>query len=218
VLHAVDDAVLHRQPGVPVDQHLPALAVAVVVALAALLGFHRSRPGIRAGIALAVGLLTATNGAMHVIHVWVDGVSGSDLSGILAAVAGGVLVGLGAAIPFLHRGEGALRRTRRWVNRGIAMVTAVVLVVFVLLPVAVGIGQTHKFREPVGAPPAGFRDVSFESTDGLVLAGWYAPSDNGAAVVVVSSAGGDRTRTAEHAALLAAHGYGVLAYDARGSG
>jgi fermentation-respiration switch protein FrsA (DUF1100 family) len=104
------------------------------------------------------------------------------------------------------------------VNRSIATVAAVVLVLLVVLPVAVGIGQTHKFREPVGAPPTGFREVNFESTDGLVLAGWYAPSDNGAAVVVVSSAGGDRTRTAEHAELLASHGYGVLAYDARGSG
>jgi len=44
------------------------------------------------------------------------------------------------------------------------------------------------------------------------------PSHNGAAVVVVSSARGDRNGSIAHARLLARHGYGVLLYDARGSG
>jgi fermentation-respiration switch protein FrsA (DUF1100 family) len=88
----------------------------------------------------------------------------------------------------------------------------------VLLPVVVGLVQTHKFREEVGEPPPGFRPVSFRSTDGLELAGWYRPSRNGAAVVVANSAGGDRTGSVRHAELLGRHGYGVLTYDARGSG
>jgi uncharacterized protein len=219
VLHAVDDAVVNRQPGVPVGQHLPALAVTVAVSVAAVLWFRRARPGIRAGLALTLGSLVLTNGAMHVIHVVVDGVGGSDLTGVAAAAAGAVLVGLGAALPFLCRGQGADTAARRWVNRGIAGVAALVLVPAVVMPVAVAIGQTHLYRTPIGSPPSdAYRTVTFESSDGLDLAGWYSPSRNGAAVVVVASAGGDRTRTTAHAELLASHGYGVLLYDARGTG
>src|SRR3712207_3610072 len=93
------------------------------------------------------------------------------------------------------------------------------LLFFVVLPIGVGIGQTHLFRNPIGAPPDdSYREVTFRSSDGLELAGWYTPSRNGAAVVVVSSAGGDRLGSVDHAELLASHGYGVLVYDARGSG
>jgi uncharacterized protein len=44
------------------------------------------------------------------------------------------------------------------------------------------------------------------------------PSRNGAAVVVVHGGGGNRKGSRRHAELLARHGYGVLLYDARGSG
>jgi dienelactone hydrolase len=88
----------------------------------------------------------------------------------------------------------------------------------VLVPVLAGLVQTHKFREDVGEPPPGFEPVSFSSTDGLGLSGWYRPSENGAAVVIVNSAGGDRTGSRGHAKLLARNGYGVLTYDARGTG
>jgi dipeptidyl aminopeptidase/acylaminoacyl peptidase len=60
--------------------------------------------------------------------------------------------------------------------------------------------------------------VSFESSDGLRLSGWYAPSKNRAAVVLVHGGGGDRTGAVRHARLLARHGYGVLLYDSRGRG
>ena len=58
----------------------------------------------------------------------------------------------------------------------------------------------------------------FEATDGLELAGWYRPSRNGAAVVVVHGGSSDRKGSVAHAEMLARHGYGVLLYDARGRG
>jgi len=79
--------------------------------------------------------------------------------------------------------------------------------------------QTHRFRGAIGAPPsAAFHDVTFESSDGLHLSGWYATSKNGAAIIIVSSSRGDRMGSVQHAELLARHGYGVLIYDARGTG
>jgi uncharacterized protein len=88
-----------------------------------------------------------------------------------------------------------------------------------VMPVCVAIVQTHTVRQPIDAPPSDrYTDVTFESSDGLRLSGWYVPSRNRAAVVIVSSAGGDRNGSVQHAELLASHRYGVLLYDARGTG
>jgi dienelactone hydrolase len=219
LLHAVDDAVLNRQPGVPVGQHLPALLVTLLVAAAGLLAFRRVRPGLRAALALTFGVLAAVNGGLHAIHVVNGSVSGSDVTGLFAAGAGVVLVALAGYLPFRHRGESGHGRLRTWANRGIATVATVLFVVFVLLAFSVAIVQTHKYRAEIGSPPSdAYRAVGFESTDGLRLSGWYTPSRNRAAVIVVSSARGDRNGSLEHAELLASHGYGVLLYDARGTG
>ena len=79
--------------------------------------------------------------------------------------------------------------------------------------------ETHKWREPIGAPPsADYREVAFEATDGVDLSGWYRPTRNGATILVVHGGGGDRTGAVAHAQLLARHGYGVFLHDARGRG
>lgn len=219
VVHAFDDAVINRQPGVPLGQHAWALLVTVAAAAAGAFVFRRNRPGVRAALALIFGVLAAVNGGLHVIHIVRSSASGSDLTGVLAAAAGVALVGLAAYIPFRHRGEGNRGRARTWAGRAIVTVVTVLVLLFLLLPFAVGIVMTHKYREPIGPPPGpDYREVTFESTDGLELSGWYTPSQNRAAVVIVASARGDRLKSTQHAELLAAHGYGVLLYDARGTG
>ena len=219
LLHALDDAFLSRQPGVPASQHALAAVIALVSGLAAAWAFPRLRPGVRAGVSLLFGILAAVNGGTHVAHVLVDELARSDLSGLFAVAAGVVLIGLGLAIPFLHRGKGAATPRRRWAYRAIAVVAGAVVAFFVALPVGFGIVQTHKHREPIGAPPSpAYRPVTFESSDGLRLSGWYVRSKNRAAVILVHGGGGDRTGAVRHAALLAQHGYGVLLYDSRGRG
>jgi hypothetical protein len=219
LLHPVDDAVVNRQPGVPVGQHLTGLAAVTAACLAAWLAFPRLRPGLRAGLALVMGAVTVTNGALHAAHVVTAGPAASDLTGILATTSGLVLVALGISIPWAHRRERRSTPRRRWVNRAAAVAIGAAVVPFVILPISVGLVQTHQYRRHVGAPPTGaFRTVSFDTTDGLTLAGWYLPSQNRAAVVVVNSARGDRSGSVRHAKLLASHGYGVLLYDARGTG
>ena len=218
LLHALDDAFLGRQPGVPWDQHALAAAVSVAAAGAAILAFRRLRPGVRAGIAFVFGVLALVNGVLHVVHIANDGPSASDLTGALAVAAGIVLVALALWIPWRHRGEGARTRRRRWSNRGIAVVVGFLLLYAVVYPAAMAIVPTHKFREAIGPPPTGYESVSFRSSDGLELSGWYAPSRNGAAVILVHGGGGDRTGPVRHAHLLRKHGYGVLLYDSRGRG
>ena len=219
LVHALDDAFVNRQPGVDLDQHAVAAAIALAAGIAAILAFPRLRPGFRAAITFVFGVFAIVNGVLHVVHISKDGVAHSDLTGVAAVVAGAVLVALGVLIPFLHRGERAATRGRRWANRLVALVVGFLVLYALVYPTSAAIIVTHKYREPIGAPPSrAYEDVTFESTDGLELTGWYVPSRNRAAVVVVHGGGGDRTGGLPHAELLARHGYGVLVYDSRGRG
>jgi pimeloyl-ACP methyl ester carboxylesterase len=87
---------------------------------------------------------------------------------------------------------------------------------FAVLPVALGYVTTHVARAVVPADRLGVphETVTFESTDGLKLEGWYIPSRNGAAVIVFPGRRGPQ----EQARMLAKHGYGVLLFDRRGEG
>ena len=219
LLHALDDAFLNRQPGVDLDQHALAAVISLAADIGAIVAFPRLRPGFRAAISLAFGVLAIVNGALHVRHISLDGAAASDYTGVLALAAGVVLVLLGLAIPFLHRGEGARTRARRWAYRLVAVVAGALAVYVFVFPTSLAIIQTHKYREPIGSPPsAEYQTVSFTSSDGLELSGWYHPSRNRAAVIVVHGGGGDRTGAVRHAELLARHGFGALVYDSRGRG
>jgi dienelactone hydrolase len=153
------------------------------------------------------------------VHIQKYGAAGSDVSGAAAACAGIVLVGLAAAIPWRHRGEGTAPAWRRRAYRVLAFPAGVVVVFVTILPVSMALVDAHKFRAPVGAPPgAAYADITFRASDGLRIAGWYRPSQNGAAVLLVHGGGSDRRGSVAHARMLARHGYGVLLYDARGRG
>jgi hypothetical protein len=219
LVHALDDAVVGRQPGIGVGQHLLAAVIAIVAGSAGAVAFPSLRPGLRATLAFAFGGLALVNGLLHVGHIATDGPAHSDLTGVLAAIAGAVLVGLAATIPWRHRRERASRTRRRWTIRVLAVPAALAGMLFVLGPIGMAVVETHKWREPIGAAPsAAYRDVSFKASDGLDIRGWYRPSANGAAVLVVHGGGSDRTGSVAHASMLARHGYGVLLYDARGRG
>jgi len=213
LVHALDDAFVHRGPGLGLGQHALAGLIALLGAIAGIAAFPSLRPGLRAALAFAFGGLAVVNGALHVIHIQKHGAAGGDLTGALAVAAGVVLLGLAVAIPIRNRGEGT------WLSRALAVPAGLLACIFVLGPVALGIVATHKWREPVGEPPsAAYVDVRFKASDGLDLAGWYRPSRNGAAVVVVHGGSSDRKGSVAHASMLAGHGYGVLLYDARGRG
>lgn len=217
LLHALDDAFLGRQPGVALSQHALAAAIAVAGAGAAMYGFPRiAKPSLRALLAFVFAVLALTNGVMHVQHVRVDTLANSDLTGILAALAGAVLLVLSAAILWRHRRTGS---PKVWAQRLLTPPALIVFAYMLLGPVALGIVEVHKWREPIGSPPgAGYEEVAFRSSDGLKLTGWFHPSANGATILLVHGGNGDRQGPADHARMLVRHGYGVLVYDARGRG
>jgi dipeptidyl aminopeptidase/acylaminoacyl peptidase len=70
--------------------------------------------------------------------------------------------------------------------------------------------------ELTGVP--NLQSVSFPSADGLRIAGWYAASRNRAAIVVSHGTNADRSSMLPELRLLAAAGFGVLAFDWPGDG
>ncbi len=68
-----------------------------------------------------------------------------------------------------------------------------------------------------GPRGAGFRDVRLES-HGETLAGWYVPSINRAAVILLHSGGIHRLGVMREGRALAEAGFGVLMYDRRAHG
>lgn len=66
--------------------------------------------------------------------------------------------------------------------------------------------------------PFDVQEVKFEGGDGLMMAGWKVPSQNGATIILLHGYGANRTAMLWHAKRLVKAGYGVLLYDERASG
>jgi pimeloyl-ACP methyl ester carboxylesterase len=217
ILHVLDDTFVGRQPGTTVGDELFSGLVVGGVLVASLVVYPRLRAGLRALLAFTLGILIATAGAMHLAHVVINELDGSDVTGILALLGGMLLMGLAVVVAWRSRKGGTL--PRRLGRRALVAVGLVALAFFVLFPVGVAIYVTRTPREPIdGTFAVPHQDVSFETSDGLTIRGWYAPSRNGAAILFVHGSGGNRQGPRKQARLLAQHGYGVLLYDSRGRG
>ena len=175
---------------------LPALAIGAIS--------HRfSRPS-AAGVALLLGVLALGAGLIARSNLLI-------VAGVLYLIAG-ISYGWG-----VNRGR---RRRRAWTNRLLAVIGAALLGFFVVFPTLLAVDFLAKPRASIDQAALGLPHarVVFPASDGVRLAGWYLPSRNGAALVLVHGGGGDRQGTILHARMLARAGYGVLLYDARGRG
>ncbi|HIH03533.1 MAG TPA: alpha/beta fold hydrolase [Methanoregulaceae archaeon] len=116
------------------------------------------------------------------------------------------------------RGNGRRGRTGRALRLAATAVVALVVIVFLVVPIGFAAYASLPHNRAVGPPPAGFANVSLVTDDGVPLAAWYAPSRNGAAIVLVHGATDSRENVRAHASLLRDSGFGVLALDLRGHG
>ena len=117
----------------------------------------------------------------------------------------------------------AQRNWRYYCDLAVFGILALAVALYFGLPLWEANRRMHPGRFPIGSvSPADlglrYSDAVLSTSDGLVLRGWYVPSTNGAAVVLLHAFNGNRTGTIYHAALLANHGYGVLLYDTRSQG
>ncbi|MFI7067531.1 alpha/beta hydrolase [Kribbella sp. NPDC050124] len=173
-------------------------------------------PGIavRAVAFLAGCVATAVGVGLGLPHLAKTGISPTAIAGMVCLTTGLVLVGAG--------GISLVRAVPGWWR-----VLAVPVLLSVLLISLTALGQavaaTNVPHTAVGAETPGsrglaFTEVEFATADGVTLSGWYIPSANRAAVVVLHGAGSTRSDVLDHAVVLARHGYGVLLFDARGHG
>jgi hypothetical protein len=181
-----------------------AFAVVVIASVGLSVAAARLRRGAAAIVALTVGVLGVGGGL--IARDWPI-----TLAGLAFLVVGGAS-GWG-----VNRG---LRRRRQWRNRALGGLLGLGVSLFVIYPTLLAVDYLAKPGRPIDESSLGLahRDVSFRASDGIRLSGWYVPSRNGAAIVLVHGGGGDRTGTVRHARMLAHAGYGVLLYDARGRG
>ena len=171
----------------------------------------------RLGAAAALGgglVLAAVGGGLGIPHLAEVGWSATTLVGL-------VLLGIGLALAVVGA-IALIRSARRWGRLG--MLLAVLAATYVIVPtIGYAVAVTHVPRVELGdATPTDvgleYRAVEVRASDGVRLSGWYVPSTNGDAVVLLHGAGSTRTATLAHARVLSDLGYGVLLYDARGHG
>jgi dienelactone hydrolase len=215
-LHVVDDSFLQPPAGTSAIDHVASGLVPVALLAAAGWAHGRVRAGWRGLLALVAGVFGVGIGVLEAGYYTIAvGPSGDDFTGLLAIPAGLLLVALGAVTLWRsRRRDGSL--LRRVIRRALLVVAGALATFFVAQPVLFAYAVTHIQRPYVPAEALGVahENVSFTTSDGLRLQGWYIPSRNGAAVVDFPG----RLGTQAAARMLARHGYGVLLFDRRGEG
>ncbi|HKH16857.1 MAG TPA: CocE/NonD family hydrolase [Solirubrobacteraceae bacterium] len=214
-LHVLDDNFLQPQPGTSPGDHLVGGLVPLALLGLAAWAYPRLRGGRRGALALALGVLGIAAGIEGYYYARELGPSGDDFTGLLAMLAGVMLLGLGAVTLWrTRRTDGRL--SWRYPRRALLGFAGVLVAAWVVLPIGLGYVTTHTGRAVV--PPnhlgVAYEDVTFKTSDGLELEGWYVPSKNGAAVIAFPGRNGPQKQTR----VLARHGYGVLLFDRRGEG
>jgi fermentation-respiration switch protein FrsA (DUF1100 family) len=79
-------------------------------------------------------------------------------------------------------------------------------------------GRSTPHRTPDDVGIVQWREVDFQSEDGLSLSAWVVPTQNSATVILVHGHGGNRAQLLDEAAMLVEGGYGALLIDLRNSG
>lgn len=190
----------------------------VVVGLAtagAVAGVGASRQSSRGWVQILAGLVGVVTGlGIGLPHLTHGAFDAQGLAGLVALVAGGWLLVVGAI--------DVLRVTTGW-RKALAVPLGLLIGVFVLYPLPMALYATNLPTPALDtATPADrgltFFDAAFSTDDGVPLSGWYIPSHNGAAVVMVHGASTTRSQLLDYALVLARRGFGVLLYDSRGHG
>jgi uncharacterized protein len=220
-VHLLDGGFFQNAPGTSASDHVGIHGLITVLAVLAMASWPFLWPGARAALTLSVGFLAAGAGiSTHAVRVADSRPSDSDFTGLLMAGGGVLLLGLGIVLTHQAMSKPAGRDLRWAARRTLTVVAGLVTAYYVLVPLLIGVWAIHPRQSEVPRIDLGvpYEDVAFSTEDGLRLAGWFVPSRNGATIIALPGANNDRTDVAEHAALLARHGYGVLLFDPRGNG
>ena len=115
-------------------------------------------------------------------------------------------------------------RLRYWLKLS-AVTTLSLALIFFILVLYVSNRWTQAHRHPMRGAPTGawlrekdipYQEIELTTEDGINLAAWYTPPQNGAVILVAH--GYNDSRRENIYVLFAQHGYGVLAWDFRAHG
>ena len=214
-LHVVDDNFLQPEPGVSARDHLWGGLAQVALFVGFAWAYPRLRAGLRGILAVYVGIFMIVMGAGEAgYYTRENGPSGDDFTGLLLIPAGVLLAGVGLFTLWKSRKGGGF--VRRYARRTALTLAFLVTLPLVMFPLAEAYVITHSGRAYVPTPQLGapHEEVSFTTSDGLRLRGWFVPSKNGATVISFPGRKGPQ----KPARLLVRNGYGVLLFDRRGEG
>ena len=103
---------------------------------------------------------------------------------------------------------------------GIALLGALFVLIRFSYQGAQSYAHPHRYQREIGEDPSifgiNFQSIRLITEDGIDLAAWYTPSQNGAVILVAHGYGGGRSPVMH--AFFAGHGYGVISWDARAHG
>ena len=208
--HVVVDSFVAPEPGTGWRDHVLRGTVSLAVLVLGLVLYRRSRPGLRAVVALALGVLALEGAALAIVDARGVGARGEDWTGFPLLPAGVALCASAAVLLWRSR----KRSGRVYLRRTSLVLGSLLAAYWVLLPVTVAIMATHRPRAAVEPAALGVAHeaVTLRTADGLQLAASYVPSRNGAAIVTFPT----RSGSTDVAGMLARRGYGVLLVDMRG--
>ncbi|NLW98870.1 MAG: alpha/beta fold hydrolase [Actinomycetales bacterium] len=164
------------------------------------------------GVFIAASVLSGIGAGIGLPHLAKSGLSATTVLGMTALLLGFVaLIASGRALVRLASGW------RRLALLALLLVTTLLGVYLLAVPLAATFPA--RASAPSALPAAvTASEVVVPTTDGEELAGWYVPSTNGAAVVLLPGSGSSRAALTRHVEALVEGGYGVLAIDPRGHG
>lgn len=185
---------------------------ALIGVVLVVVGLDAERRPVALGVAgVVVGAVLVATGVGLVPHLLERTPFG--IVAVVLAVGGLVLIVLGSRL--------LLRDRRRSTQVGGGVVVGLLVAVTAWL-VAPSVAATHVPPSDLGDAPLdrglAASDVVVTTADGVRLAGWFLPSQNGAAVVVLHGSGSTRSDVLDQAEVIHRNGYGVLMIDARGHG
>ena len=214
VAAAVALSFLAGRDGTPLWQTTRVLGVVLLATAAGAATLRLGRP--RRGVALVLVGIAATAAGAGIAAAWLtkSGLGLTAAAGALSLAAGIVALGFGAA-----DSTAALRGWWRAVGAvGLLLPSAILVLSLAIAVAATNVPPTSLGSETPADRGLAFEEARFTAADGVELTGWYLPTRNGAAVVLLHGAGSTRSSLLDQAAVLARAGYGVLLFDARGHG
>jgi hypothetical protein len=217
-VHILTDSFVSIRPGTSPADHLVSGVVPIAALAAIAWAVRRVRAGAAALVAGLLGIAAAIGGIGTSAAALFGGrLDAATITGTIVVAAGLTLVLTGSMLAFRTRRAGGTR-VRRYGRRLGRAALSFAMALLIAAPIGAGyvIANRSGESQPMADLGRDHLDVTLHTRDGLDIAAAYAPSKNGAAVIVFPGRSADQVE--RRAQMLTRHGYGVLVLDQRGQG